>query len=116
MIKEKRMPAKPNARDWNDVQTAIATVAIVATLGMWNLFAEPAKTVPAQVKEPAVPPAKPPVTLEPVLMPQVKIMFTQTVPQTITAQQPQNEKKKKKKNNNNGGGSGSVSVTQTQSS
>ena len=117
MIKEKRMPAKPNTRDWNDVQTAITTVAIVATLGMWNLFAEPAKTVTAQVKEPAGPPAEPPVTLEPAPMPQVKIMFTQTVPQTITAQQPQNEKKKKKKkNNNNAGGSGSVSVTQTQSS
>jgi hypothetical protein len=116
MIKEKRMPAKPNARDWNDVQSAIATVAIVATLGMWNLFAKPAKTVTAQVKEPAGPPAEPPVTLEPARMPQVKIMFTQTVPQTNAPQQPQNEKKKKKKNNNNAGGSGSVSVTQTQSS
>ncbi|MGZ9164624.1 MAG: hypothetical protein ACXW4U_05545, partial [Anaerolineales bacterium] len=90
------MPAKSNARNWNDVQTAIATVAIVTTLGMWNLFAEPAKTVTAQAKEPTLPPTEPPVTPEPVLMPQVKIMFTQTAPQTITVQQPQNEKKKKK--------------------
>jgi len=113
------MPAKPNARNWNDVQTAIATVAIVTTLGMWNLFAEPAKTVTAQVQEPTLPPTEPPVTPEPTLLPQVKIMFTQTAPQTITVQQPQNEKKKKKKNNNNGGGGGSgapVSVTQTRSS
>jgi hypothetical protein len=53
-------------------------------------------------------------------MPQVKIMFTQTAPQTITVQQPQTEKKKKKKKNNNngggGGGSAPVSVTQTRSS
>jgi len=105
------MPAKPNARNWTDVQTAIATVAIVTTLGMWNLFAVPAKTETAQVEEP-------PVTPEPTLMPQVIIMFTQTAPQTIIAQEPQNKKKKKKNNNNNndGAGGGSVSVTQTQSS
>lgn len=115
------MSAKPNARNWNDVQTAIATVAIVTTLGMWNLFAEPTKTLTAQAQEPTeptVPPTEPPVTPEPVLMPQVKIMFTQTAPQTITVQQPQTEKKKKKNNNNGGGGGGSapVSVTQTRSS
>jgi len=113
------MPAKPNARNWNDVQTALATVAIVTTLGMWNLFAGPAKAETVQVDEPSVPPTEPPVTPEPTLMPQVKIMFTQAAPQTITAQQPQNEKKKKKKKNNNnggGGGGGPVSVTQTGSS
>lgn len=115
------MSAKPNACNWNDVQTAIATVAIVTTLGMWNLFVEPTKTLTAQAQEPTeptVPPTEPPVTPEPVLMPQVKIMFTQTAPQTITVQQPQTEKKKKKNNNNGGGGGGSapVSVTQTRSS
>lgn len=121
------MPAKPHARHWNDVQTAIATVTIVTTLGMWNLFATPTKTVTAQAEEPSVPPTEPPATPEPTLppeptpMPQVKIMFTQIAPQTITVQQPQVEKKKKKKknnNNNNGGsgGGGAVSVTQTQSS
>src|SRR5574341_1750690 len=112
------MPAKPNARNWNDVKTAITTVAIVTTLGMWNLFATPAKTATVKVDEPILPPTEPPVTAEPTLMPQVKVMFTQTVPQTITAQQPQNKKKKpKNKNNNNngggGGGGGSASVTQT---
>ncbi len=30
------MPAKSNARNWKDVQTAIATAAIVMTLGLWN--------------------------------------------------------------------------------
>ena len=116
------MPARPNARNWNDVQTAIATVAIVTTLGMWNLFAEPAKTVTAQVQEPSLPPTEPPVTAEPTVIPQVKIMFTQIAPQTIVAQQPQSKKKKKKNNNhnnvNNGGGAGGGggSVTQTGSS
>ena len=110
------MPAKPNARNWSDVQTAIATVAIVTTLGMWNLFAAPAKAVTAQAEGPTVPPSEPPVTSEPALMPQVKIMFTQTAPQTVTAQQPQTKKKKKKNNNDNGGGGGGGSVTQTGSS
>lgn len=118
------MPAKPNAHNWNDVQTAIATVAVVTTLGMWNLFAEPAKTVTAQAQEPTeptVPPAELPVAAEPTLMPQVKILFTQIVPQTTVVQQPQIEKKKKKKKNNDGAGGGGgasapVTVTQTQSS
>lgn len=122
------MPAKPNARNWNDVQTAIATAAIVTTLGMWNLFARPEKTVAAQAQEPdgpspTLPPAEPPVTPEPAMMPQVKIMFTQIPTQTTNVvQQPQQQtkkqKKKKDKDNNGGGGGGggSSSVTQTQSS
>ena len=120
------MPAKPSTRNWNDVQTAIATAAIVTTLGLWNLFATPAKTVTAQAQpqEPTdnslPPPTEPPVaSREPVSMPQVKIMFTQVAPQTVTvaAAQPQQQSqpqiKKKKKNNNNGG---SQSVTQTKTS
>ena len=114
------MPTKPNARNWNDVQTAIATAAIVTTLGMWNLFATPDKTVIAKTEESTLPPTEPPVTPEPTLMPQVKIMFTQVAPQTTTVlQQTQKHKKKKKKDNNEnggGGGGGSVSVTQTGSS
>jgi hypothetical protein len=125
MIKGKKiMPAKPNARHWNDVQTAIATAAIVTTIGLWNLFATPAKTVTAQAPEPTdpsvSPPTEPPVASEaPASMPQVKIMFTQVAPQTVTVaaaqpqQQPQLQVKKKKKNNNNGG---SQSVTQTKTS
>jgi hypothetical protein len=122
------MPAKPNARNWNDVQTAIATAAIVTTLGMWNLFATPEKTAAAQAQEPkepspTLPPTEPPVTPEPTMMPQVKIMFTQMPTQTTNvvqqSQQETKKKKKKKKDNDNGGGGGgggSASVTQTQSS
>ena len=107
------MPAKPHARHWKDVQTAIATVAIVMTLGLWNLFAAPEKAVAVQAEKPTVPPTEPPLAAEePVSMPQVKIMFTQ-VPQIVTSQQQQPTIQKKKKNNNNGS---SQSVTQTKSS
>lgn len=119
------MPAKPNACNWNDIQTAIAATAIVTTIGLWNLFAAPAKTVTAQAPEPTEPsgslPTEPPVAAdERASMPQVKIMFTQVAPQTVTVAaaqqqqpQPQIKKKKKNKNNNNGGGQ---SVTQTKTS
>lgn len=127
------MPAKPK-NNWNDVQTAIATAAIVTTLGMWNLFATPAKAEEAEeveavlpeekvIARPALPLTKPPAgfPLDVEKMPYVKIMFTQAAPETVSAiQQPQQEKKKKKrnKNNNNGGGGGAAvaPVTQTQSS
>ena len=119
------MPSKPNARNWNDVQTALATAAIVTTLGLWNLFATPAKTATtqAQPQEPTnPPPTDPPVAAqEPVSMPHVKIMFTQAGPQTVSVaaaqpqQQPQPQARKKKNNSNPGGGS-STSVTQTKSS
>lgn len=127
------MSPKPNARSWNDVQTAVATAAIVTTLGMWNLFAAPAKAeeieaTPVVEKKPVLPaepltepPVGYPVAGQSAGMPYVKIMFTQIAPQTTTTvvQQSQQEikkKKKKKKDNNGGGGGGSVSVTQTQSS
>jgi hypothetical protein len=120
------MPPRPNARKWNDIQAAIATVGIVATLGMWNLFATPAKTKVVQTQEPVVPPTEPPteapVAAAPTRMPHIKIMFTQLSPQTAIIQQTQNQQvqtqtKKKKKNNggsNSGGGGGTV--TQTKSS
>ena len=108
------MPAKPNARNWNDVQTTIASIAIVITLGMWELFATPVKAETVQTQEPVVPPTEPPVAAEPALMPQVKIMFTPVPSQTSTVvQQPQATKKKKKKNNSNNGGGGTVTQTQT---
>ena len=108
------MPAKSNTRHWKDVQTAIATAAIVMTLGLWNLFAAPEKSVAVQAEKPTVPPTEPPLAAEePLSMPQVKIMFTQA-PQIATSQQQQPAIKKKKKNNNNNGSS--QSVTQTKSS
>ena len=119
------MPTKPNPRNWNDVQTAIATVAVVTTLGLWNLFATPSKTKIVQSSEPVIPPTEPPVETEAVLaplvsiptaMPQVKIMFTPGAPQTVV--QPitnvqQAQTTKKKKNKNNGGGGGTVTQTKT---
>jgi hypothetical protein len=108
------MPAKSHTRHWKDVQTTIATAAIVMTLGLWNLFAGPEKAVAVQAEKPTVPPIEPPLAAEEHLsMPQVKIMFTQ-VPQIVTAQQEQPAIKRKKKNNNNSGSS--QSVTQTKSS
>ena len=115
------MPGKPKSRNWNDVQTAIATVAIVATLGLWNLFAAPVKAEAAiRNNEPVQPPpAEVPVESQavPTAMPYVKVMFTQTAPQMTVVQQVQQvlqPKKKKSRNNNNGGSS--VSITQTKSS
>lgn len=112
------MPAKPNARNWKDVQTAIATVAIVTTLGMWDLFAAPTQAEAVQTQEPILPPTEPPVAAEPTQMPPIKIMFTSVAPQTTNVvQQPQTVKKKKrKKDNNSNGGGGGGTVTQTQTS
>ncbi len=112
------MPAKPNTRNWNDVQTAIAAVAIAGTLGLWNVFAAPVEKVAAATDEPVIPPTEPAVTETPVfVMPQVKIMFTPGAPQAQVSvvQQPQ-QQKKKKKNNNNGNNNGGGSVTQTRTS
>jgi len=103
------MPSKANPQKWNDVQTAIAAVTVVATLGLWNLFASPSKTVTAQSVDTATPPpTEPPVAAEPTAIPQVKIMFTQVAPQPVIINQPQNNNNK---NNNN-----SAPVTQTKTS
>jgi hypothetical protein len=120
------MPPKPKLRNWNDVQIMLATISIAATLGLWNVFAEPVKTVTAQVQDEPVTPPPPttepsPVAAEPTAMPQIlpqtKIMFTQVAPQTSNVVQPQKKKKKKNNNNNNGGGGGGGgAVTNTKSS
>ena len=119
------MRGKPKSRNWNDVQTAIAMAAIVATLAMWNVFASPAKAAnAAETSESALPPppTEPPVEVAsvPTAMPRVKIIFTPGVTPTAVVQQQvqqvqQPAKKKKNRNNNNNSG-GSVSVTQTKSS
>jgi hypothetical protein len=123
------MAPKPHLRNWNDVQTAIATVTVVTTLGLWNLFATPSKPKIMQTSEPVLPTTEPPVETEapsvPTAMPQIKIMFTPGVtPTTIVQAQAAQQipvKKKRRKNNNDGGGSsgsggGTVSVTQTKTS
>jgi hypothetical protein len=115
------MTAKPHSRNWNDVQTAIATVAIVTTLGMWNLFATPTKAKIVRASEPILPPTEPPFEMEapsiPTAMPQVKIMFTPGVTPTaiVQAQAGQQIPTKKKRHKNNNGG-GTVTVTQTKTS
>lgn len=35
------MAAKPNSKNWNDVQLAIVSISLVATLLLWNSFASP---------------------------------------------------------------------------
>lgn len=120
------MAPKPNSRNWNDVQTAIATVAIVTTLGMWNLFATPSKTKVTQPSEPTVPPTEPPTEQSTELapanipiataMPQVKILFNGATPQASLQPAPvvqQVQPVKKKNRNNGGGGGGTVTVTKT---
>ena len=116
------MPPKPNSHKWTDIQTAIATVAVVTTLGLWNLFAQPEKKVTVQAEEPLItpPPAEVPAAaaqpVQPTAMPQqpqAKIMFTQVAPQVLTnnlSSQPQNTNTSKKKKNSGG------TVTQTKTS
>ncbi|MBK9924095.1 MAG: hypothetical protein IPP66_02280 [Anaerolineales bacterium] len=107
------MPSKPNTRNWNDVQVAIATGAIAVTLGLWNLFAQPANTVNAQAVLPTItpPPTEPPMAVGPSTIPQAKIIFTQTAPRNVVITQQQQSPKKN--NNNNGGGGGTVTQTKT---
>ena len=109
------MPTKANPRKWNDVQTTIAAVTVVATLGLWNLFAQPSKTVSAKADEVvAPPPTEPPVVLEPTAIPQVKIMFTQVAPQPVLIDQQQNNNKKN--NNKNQNNNNNAPTTQTKTS
>jgi hypothetical protein len=125
------MPGKPKSRSWNDVQTAIATVAIVATLGLWNLFATPSRAVKAaETNDPVQPPPPtelpeedqagsiaPLAPMTATAMPQVKIMFTPGVTPVVQQQvQPVQQPAKKKKRNKSNNGAGSVSVTQTKTS
>jgi len=117
------MKPKNNPRNWNDVQTAIATVAIVTTLGMWNLFATPAPKKVTQTEATLPPIEEVPLSTytssTPTAMPQVKIFFTaQNAPTSVAPQQEQTvtHKKKKKNNNSNGGGGGGGTVTTTKTS
>lgn len=131
------MATKPAKRNWNDVQTAIATATIVTTLGMWNLFAAPVKaegaeTVPTE-EAPTLPPTATPIPARPpfegpVMPTKVKVMFTQiatpdtTVVQQSQSREEQRQKKKKKKDHGGssggggGGGGGSAPAANTGSS
>ena len=76
------MATKPNARNWNDVQLFIVSLALVLTLVLWNTFAGPdrvkaeannstASSSPAS----ATPVPTDTVALTPTLLPEIKIMF-----------------------------------------
>jgi hypothetical protein len=59
------MAAKPNSRNWNDIQIVIAAVSMALTLGLWNLFAGPDREVAlqrAQTPPSIEPPAAPTIT------------------------------------------------------
>ncbi len=114
------MPGKPAKRNWNDVQIAIATAAIVTSIGMWNLFAAPAKAASTQATNPPVPPTDPP-TDAPTALPHVKIMFTPGAVQqsttTTALQQPQQQAQAPQPKRSHGGGGGSSApVTHTKTS
>ncbi len=120
------MSAKPAKRNWNDVQIAIATAGIVTTLGMWNLFATPAKVANAQTPDPTLPPptdppteTEAPVASSPTSLPYVKIIFTPGAPPPTTVApqvQVQPQPAPKKKHKSNGGGGSSAPAAQTKSS
>ncbi len=97
------MANKPNARNWNEVQLAFATVAMVLTLGLWNLFAGPDRVKAKQGDQVTAPPPTvnpPAVELTPTPLPQVKILLGGVAPQTqYTYSQPTTHR-------NRGGGGG----------
>ncbi len=117
------MSAKPK-RNWNDVQIAIATAAIVTSIGMWNLFATPAKAVNAQATDPAVPPTDPPTdapaSAAPTALPHVKIMFTPGATQQVTTAaalpQPQQQQQAPQPKRSHSGGGGGAPVAHTKTS
>lgn len=112
------MAPRNTPRTWNDVQTAIATVAIVTTLGLWNLFAKPQPQQTVEADPTLSPTEEPPADLPPTPLPQVKIFFTpQDTPQTSVQSAPQTtsvaqQSKVKKKNKTKSGGT----VTRTKTS
>jgi hypothetical protein len=112
------MATKSNHRNWQDVEIAIATIAIVGTLGLWNLFATPSPKLKSQAN-PAPPVKVPPLDPStPTPMPYIKIVFaTKIAPQPVTFVQPQTtQKQRHKKNNNNDGGGGGGTITTTTTS
>lgn len=95
---------KPNSRNWNDVQLAIVSFALVFTLILWNAFAGPDR-VRAQDKSSKVPVAtETAVVAVPSELPQVKIILGAAPgsPSAPVAVAPA----KKPRNGGGGGGGG----------
>jgi cytochrome oxidase assembly protein ShyY1 len=115
------MANKPQGKSWGEIQLTIATLAITATLGFWNLFSTPEKAQAAvKVAQTATPPPPPTPTetAEPTATAQalrpVKIIFggqapKQTVVQVQVQSNAQAPAKRRKgggdDSNNSGGGS-----------
>ena len=109
------MPNKPQGKSWSEIQLAITAISITATLGLWNLFSTPNKTVAAQVAPPDPTPTEPPAPTEAAqptaaatalsLRP-VKIIFGGKAPQQQVIQVAAAEPKKRKNNDGGGGGGG----------
>ena len=103
------MSNKPASRNWNDIQVAIATIAMALTLVFWNLFAGPdrASALKRAQEQSTLPPPQPVQTLEPVLVQPTpvqqlangKILLGGTAPQTQIIVQARN-------GNGSGGGGG----------
>lgn len=110
------MPAKPNPKNWNDIQMALAAISITATIGLWNTFATPAKIETAQNL--AAPAAAISASPAPALPPNVKVYFGGSAPQARqvaqAAQQPTTKQQKQGRQNNSG--SAPAPVAQTRSS
>ena len=104
------MANKPASRNWSDVQIALATLAMAATLGLWNLFAEPDLVkAEASAQEPPVPPAEIPVVAgTPTAMPPIKILLGGVAPETVVVVQPP-----ARRNNRNNGGGGTTTTTRS---
>jgi cytochrome oxidase assembly protein ShyY1 len=108
------MANKPQGKNWSEVQLTIATLAITATLGFWNLFSAPDKAqAGAQIAQTSTPPPPPPTeTAQPtataLALRPVKIIFGGQVPQQQIVQVAVAQPPAKKHNggsNNSGGGS-----------
>ena len=115
------MANKPASRSWNDIQIALAATAMAATLGLWNVFAEPDLALATQkANEPAAPPPPtevPAVAEAPTALPQVKILLGGAAPQTtIVVQAPSPRRQNRNNGGGGGGGGGGGPVTSTRPS
>ena len=86
------MTPKPASRNWNDVQLAIVSVALVFTLVFWNSFAGPDRVKAGSqqaAQAAATEPAFPMPFLTPTPLPDIKIVFaTSATPPAYTPSQP----------------------------
>lgn len=104
------MAGKPATRNWNDVQITLAALAMAATLGLWNIFAEPdLAKADASAQEPPAPPAEiPAAAATPTAIAPFKILLGGVAPETVVVIQPP-----ARRNNRNNGGGGTVTTTRS---